>query len=280
MNSSDISDQQRRSWNKFSPGWKKWDAFVMGWLNPIGERCIDLALLEDGHSVLDVATGTGEPGLSAAPLVGSGKVIGTDLAEEMVVIAKDKASVLGVDNYEALTCDVSSLPFDDSSFDAAICRHGVMFFPDTALCLGEIVRVLKPGGRLSLSAWGMPDANPWATTINGVVQQILSLTPPSADTPGIFRCAQPKTLTKLLDECGLSDIREVEVSGQLFFDSPEHYWEFMTDVAAPIASALSGADEDARNQIKQSVCEKVQNGAGEYGFSLDWSSWVAGGVKS
>ncbi|MFI5131807.1 MAG: class I SAM-dependent methyltransferase, partial [Chitinophagales bacterium] len=143
-----IRDQQKDSWNKFSPGWKKWDQFVMDWLKPIGDEMIQSLDLRRTDSVLDVAAGTGEPGLTIAAITKEGKVVINDLAASMLQIAHENAAKKGITNYETVACDVSELPFDNDTFDAVCCRLGFMFFPDMAVAAQEMVRVVKPGGRI------------------------------------------------------------------------------------------------------------------------------------
>src|SRR3954470_14198468 len=147
-----IRDEQRARWNKFAPGWKKWDAQMMRFFQPVGDAL--LAGIKPGMTVLDVATGTGEPGLSAARLVGKGRVFATDLSEEMVRIANDNAALKGLSNYEATAADASAMHFRDASFDAVICRFGLMLFPEPAPGAREMARVAKPGASIALSVWG------------------------------------------------------------------------------------------------------------------------------
>src|SRR5712692_2498491 len=119
-------EKQREDWKLIALGWKKWDHYLMEWLKPVAEKILDLANLKDGDIVLDVATGSGEPGLSAARRVGKGKVIGLDISQEMVNIAREKASGLRIKNYEARVYS-SEFPFGRDTFDAVISRFGVMF---------------------------------------------------------------------------------------------------------------------------------------------------------
>src|SRR5258708_4818613 len=116
---------QREEWNLIAPGWKKWDSHLMRWLGPVGERMLDLARLKDGDFVLDVATGSGEPGLSAARRVGKGNVVGLDISQGMVDIAREKAKGLRINNYEARVYS-SDFPFCPATFDACISRFGVL----------------------------------------------------------------------------------------------------------------------------------------------------------
>src|ERR1051325_10939561 len=106
-----IREQQKETWNKFSPGWKKWDEFTMDFLKPMGDEIIRMIRPKDKEVVLDVAAGTGEPGLTIAGMIPNGKVVITDLAEGMLAVAKENAAKKGIKNYETIACDVSQMPF-------------------------------------------------------------------------------------------------------------------------------------------------------------------------
>src|SRR4030095_6310566 len=156
-----IREVQREAWNKSSSGWKKWDDMMMNFLKPMNSEMIQMLNIKANDVILDVATGTGEPGLTIASILKSGKVVATDLAEEMLSVAKEKADNRSIKNFETVCCDVSSLPFEDNTFDSISCRLGIMFFPDIQMSLQEMVRGLKPGGRLVISAWDIQEKNFW-----------------------------------------------------------------------------------------------------------------------
>jgi ubiquinone/menaquinone biosynthesis C-methylase UbiE len=282
MGSTEIKEQQRKLWNKFSPGWKKWDSFVMSWLKPIGDKILDKVQLRKGELILDVATGTGEPGISAAKLMPNGAVVGIDLSEEMVQIANQHSKEKGVANYSAKVEDISrGLSFKDRYFDKIICRFGIMFFPDPASDLKEVVRVLKSGGRITFSAWAEPTKNPWATTVSSVINRLLELPSPSIDSPGVFRHSHPGSLRQLFMEAGLTNIKEEEIIGTVVFNNPEEYWEFVMDVVAPVAVPLSKADDAMRHKAKEKVIEECLRFRREDGkIIFPWSSWICSAVKS
>ena len=153
MSSADEQrEMQKKSWNKFSGGWKKWDELVMAWLSETGDVLLNKANLKDGDMVMDMSTGTGEPGLTAAEQVGSGQVIGVDLAEDMLAVADEKSRARGIANYHTRVFDGLNVPFDDAHFNAVICRFGVIFSPEPESLLAEMVRVTRPGGRVSVSS--------------------------------------------------------------------------------------------------------------------------------
>src|SRR5690349_2530543 len=103
----EIRDQQKQAWNKFSPGWKKWDQLTMDFLRPMGTEIIASISPSGNDQVLDIAAGTGEPGLTIASMLDGGKVTITDLAEDMLTIARENAKARGITNIETKACDVS-----------------------------------------------------------------------------------------------------------------------------------------------------------------------------
>ena len=279
IDTHELREQQRQAWNKFSSGWKKWDEFFMAFFRPIGEKLIEVADLTDGYQVLDVSTGTGEPGLTAASHIPKEKVVGTDIAEDMIKLANLHAHERVIKNYEAIALNDERQPFPDNSFGAVMCRFGIMYFPSMSEGIREMVRVLKPDHKIALSAWADAAKNPWGTTIRGVINSMLSIPVPPPDAPTPFRCAKFGTLSKLFEDAGLKGVQELEIKGQVAFNSPEHYWDVMTAVAPPLVQALSKADEIKRSQIQQAVFEAARKYESRGKIVFNWSSWVAVGVK-
>ncbi len=156
-------EQQKKTWNKYASGWRKWDEILMTTMRPIGDSLINSLNLKGNEHVLDVASGTGEPGLTLSALLPDGRVTGSDLSENMVEIANEHARERSITNYQSLRCDASNMPFEDNYFDHVICRFGIMFFPDIESGLHEMTRVLKPGGRLSVAVWAAPVLNSFIT---------------------------------------------------------------------------------------------------------------------
>src|SRR5262249_4610121 len=148
MTSADeIRDAQRTSWAGLSAGWEKWDSVIMDQLGPVGAAMIERLDIAEGHQHLDIASGTGEPGLSIARVSPKGRVVLTDLVPEMLEIAARRAGAQGIANIETRVCSADDLPFDEATFDGVSVRFGYMFFPDMAQATAEFARVLEPGGR-------------------------------------------------------------------------------------------------------------------------------------
>ena len=274
-----IREQQKEVWNRFSPGWKKWDDLTMNFLKPMGDEIIHLIKPKGVDMVLDVASGTGEPGLTIATKLRGGIVIATDLAEGMLDVARENAVRRGIKNFDIVAADVSELPFPDNSFDSISCRFGFMFFPDMLLATKEMVRVLKPGGRIAASVWNVPEKNFWATAVLSIINKNMQLIPPPPGAPGLFRCAERGLIAGLFRQSGLKNISEREVSGKLKIGTTEAYWNFMTEVVAPVVAALSKADKTMKEKIKrevfESVSQKYQNGK----VAIDSNALVIYGEK-
>ena len=144
----------------------------MDFLKPMTDEIVSL-LNPAGHElVLDIASGTGEPALTIASMLKNGQVIITDLSEGMLQVAKEVATKRKIHNVEMLPCDVCELPFANDWFDIISCRLGFMFFPSMTLAAKEMVRVLKPGGRLVTSVWNKPENNFWITAMMDAINNI------------------------------------------------------------------------------------------------------------
>ncbi|MBC7847029.1 MAG: class I SAM-dependent methyltransferase [Flavobacterium sp.] len=275
----EIREQQKASWDKFSPGWKKWDDLMMDFLKPVGDEIIRSINPKDNDYVLDIAGGTGEPGLTIATMVKNGKVVITDLSEKMLEITKEHAKTRGIYNIETRACDVSELPFADNTFDAISCRFGYMFFPDMLMAAKEMARVLKPGGRIAVSVWNGPEKNFWVTAIGGTINRNMQLTPPPPEAPGMFRCANEGLIQGLFQKAGLKNTFEKEVAGKLNSETTDVYWNMMTEVAAPFVAVLSQADDAMKEKIKSEVYQALIEKYPDGNIVIDSSAIVVYGEK-
>ena len=275
----EIREQQKATWNKFSPGWKKWDELTMDFLKPMGDEIIRLINPKGADVVLDIAAGTGEPGLTIATMLDGGKVIITDLSEDMLEIARENATKRGIKNIETQACDVCELPFADNTFDAISCRFGFMFFPDMLLAAKEMVRVLKPGGRIATSVWNVPEKNFWVTVIMGTINKNMELPAPPEGSPGMFRCAKDGFISDLFLQAGLKNISQKEIAGKLNSKTTDVYWNMMTEVAAPVVAALSKADDAMNAKIKGEVFQALNQKYPNGNIQIDSNALVIYGEK-
>jgi SAM-dependent methyltransferase len=254
----EIRDGQRATWATLAGGWEKWDAIIVDQLRPVGAAMIDrLAIAQDQHH-LDIASGTGEPGLSIAKAAPKGRVVLTDLSADMLAVARRRADAQRIVNVETHVCSADDLPFGDATFDSVSVRFGYMFFPDLAAATAEFVRVLRPGGRLAASVWIKPDENPWTTILMQAIGSEVDVPPPDPTGPNMFRCAVPGSVSALYERAGLGDVAEWDVGVELVTRSPEEYWEVMSEHVSLAIAILQQVDEPTRVRIRAHAVDAVR----------------------
>ena len=259
----DVREQQRETWDRFSGGWEKWDELVLGMIRPVGDEMLDLLGVRDDAHHLDVASGTGEPGLTIATQVPHGRVVLSDPAAGMIDVATRSAAARGIHNVKFHICGADELPFPDATFDSISCRFGFMFFPDIPLAVRELTRVLRPGGKICTAVWAQPDENAWATIPMVAIATEIELPAAPPDAPSLFRCSAPGAIADVMVAEGLHEVRETEVRAMLTASSAEEYWQYMTEVAAPVIAGLSRADDAAQVRIREVAMRAVK------GFEVD-----------
>jgi SAM-dependent methyltransferase len=253
----EVRQVQRAAWAGLSASWEKWDSIIMDQLGPVGTAIIECLDIAEEHRHLDIASGTGEPGLSIARLTPQGRVVLTDLVAEMLQVATRRAGAQGIVNIDTTVCSADDLPFDDASFDSVSLRFGYMFFPDMAKATAEFVRVLKPGGRLGAAVWIKPEENPWTTIVMQAIASEVVLPPPDPDRPNMFRCAAPGYVGALYEAAGLRDVAEWDVGVELVTESSEQYWQMMSEHVSLVAAALKQVDTPARERIRATAMANV-----------------------
>jgi SAM-dependent methyltransferase len=253
----EIRDAQRVTWAGLSAGWEKWDSVIMDQLSPISAAMIGQLNIGDEQQHLDIASGTGEPGLSIAKLSPSGRVVLTDLAPEMLDVAARRAKGQGIANIETMVCSADELPFEDATFDSVSVRFGYMFYPDMVRATEEFARVLKPGGRLCSSVWVKPAENPWTSIVMQAIATETVVAPHNPDGPNMFRCAAPGYVSALYEGAGLREVAEWDVAVELVTRSPEQYWEMISEHVSLAVAALQEVDELARERIREKVIAMV-----------------------
>ena len=257
LNANVVRDAQRATWAGLARGWEKWDLVIMDQLDPVGTAMIERLDIAGDQQHLDIASGTGEPGLSIARLAPQGRVVLADLAPEMLGVAARRGDALGVTNIETKVCSADDLPFDDAVFDSVSVRFGYMFFPDAARATAEFARVLKPGGRVVSSVWVRPEENPWTAILMQAIGTEVLLARPDPDGQHMFRCAAPGCISAAYEAAGLSDSAEWDVGVALVTSSPAEYWEVMSEHVSLAVAALQQVDGSARQRIRESAVAAV-----------------------
>lgn len=178
-------------------------------IEPLGQRAMDAGAPKAGEQVLDIGCGCGQTSLELAQRVGpSGQVLGVDISEPMLEVARRRGGEAGLANVSFLAADAQTRAFPPGGFDLAFSRFGVMFFDDPTAAFRNIAAALRPDGRLAFVCWRPLAENPWMGAPMQAALSLLPPMPPPADptAPGPFAFADPKRLRGILAAAGLVDI--------------------------------------------------------------------------
>jgi len=200
--------QVRKDWTDNSVAWRKWNAKFVVQTAEATKLIANAAELSQGLRVLDLASGTGEPALSIARIVGpNGHVTATDLVPEMLAAIRDNAKKQRLENMTVEPADIEELQYGDASFDRITSRFGVMFCPNAPRAFRQIRRVLKPGGRVAFMVWASPTQPLMEAMVGNFAKRAkLPPQPPGAPTP--FRYAESGSLSAIMNEVGFRDVKE------------------------------------------------------------------------
>ncbi len=249
-----LKEEQRRDWDAAAAGWKKWWPVFEQCASHVSERLVELAGVRPGMRVLDIATGNGEPALTAARRAAPGGfVIATDQSPGMLVIARERAAAAGVANVEFRRTDGESLTIPERDFDAIVCRWGLMFMPDVAGAVRGIHARLKPGGRFATAVWATPDRVPMIAIGAEAVRKIAELPPPPPEALGPLRLADESVLRGALAAAGFREIAVERLIVEFVFDSPEDFTRMRMDVSAQFRSLLDRESAERRERIIAAV---------------------------
>ena len=259
---------QRSEWNSTAAGWEKWWPWMEEESRKVDRRFLELAGVGSGDTVLDLATGLGEPAYSAAAIVGEGQVIGVDISPEMLSLARERAKRGALPNVEYIEADARSLPFKDASFDVVTCKAGLMLMPEPERVLAEVKRVLRPGGQCAMVVPGSPQETPMIGVAFGVIRNTLSLAPPPAGTPNFYSLSKPGSVEALYERAGLSHVASERVIWATPYESAAKYVEFLVDVAAQVTRLIRNQPGNVQERIWKQIEGAASQMAGADGSIL------------
>lgn len=254
-----VKEQQRAGWDVAAQAWRRWWPVIERGTDQVTREMCERAGLRPGFSVLDVATGVGEPALSAARAVGmTGRVVATDISPGMLEVAAERAVEAGVHNVEFRVSDAEALDLPSGAFDAALCRFGLMFCPNVSSALGRIQDALVPGGAFAAATWGPPDRAPLITLPMEIISQRLQLSSAPVEGPGIFSLCEQDALVALLSSSGFLEVRIGTAMVAPTFVCAEQYVEYMREVAAPLTQLLAAEPIAEQERIWETVADAVR----------------------
>ncbi len=276
-----IKDRERATWSAASVGWKMHDEVLVAFSKPVTEELVRRAGIRPGLRVLDLASGTGEPSLTIAERVGpDGSVLGVDLAEPMLAVARDKATRRGVKNVEYRVADAENLDLPSAAFDAATMRWGIMFLPDPVAAMRQVYRVLRPGAKVALAAWGPPDANPFLRIPLDVIRRHIEVPVPPPGSPGLFAFGEPARLPATLQQAGFTGVESTALKLRMTgFESGSDYWKFQRAIAGPITRLYEPLSPELRGTIDEEVAAEAEKYRAGSHLEVPAMTWIGSGGR-
>lgn len=235
-----LRESLRAIWASAAPAWGEHADYVDSRGTRVTQSILDAARLRRGARVLELGCGPGGVGLAAAELVGpDGAVVLSDFAPAMTSIAAERAKAAGLTNVTIRELDLEQIDYAENTFDAVLCREGLMLVPDPASAVREARRILRPDGRAVFTVWGPRDRNPWLGLLFDAISAQLGVEIPPPGVPGPFSLEADGALEALLRNAGFTDVAVREIPTPMHATSVDEWWSLVPSLAGPIAQLLA-----------------------------------------
>ncbi len=255
---SDPRGASRERWARAAKGWRAQRAVMQAAAEPVSQWLVEAIAPQPGHRVLELAAGPGDTGFLAAELIRpGGTLISSDVVEEMVDVAGERAAELGIANVEFRTIDAEWIDLPTAHVDAVLARWVYMLLVDPAAALRGTRRVLRPGGRVALAAWADPAENPWASVPVRTLQEMVGSDPVDLDAPNMFAFRDPARIRGLLEETGFTDIVVEDVDVVFRYDDLDHWWDTQLDLSTNLADQVRALTPAQRDDLRDMIDERA-----------------------
>lgn len=244
----EFKDATRQAWDQSASGWNRQTPAVHDWLMAATADMLDAARITSGMRVLDMAAGAGDQTLDIARRVGpEGHVLATDLSEAMLRFARDNAQQAGLRQVETRVSDAEDLDVEAASFDAAVCRLGLMFCPDPVQALRQMHHALKPGGHAAVLVFSEPQRNPCIRFLMETALRHAGLPPRDPFQPGgLLSLGKPGLLETCFGQAGFTGVTATRIYAPFQLPSARDYLDFVRASASPIVQLLGQLDPQAQ----------------------------------
>lgn len=249
----------RTHWDAAAAGWDQHTPALHAWLRQTTDAMIEMAGVQPGASVLDVAAGAGDQTLDLAWRVGpAGTVVAVDLSPALVALGEQRAQRAAMAQIRWRVGDGEALPVESASFDAAVCRLGLMLFPDPLQGLREMHRALRPGGRVCTVVFSTPQRNPCITVLTATALRHAGLPGRDPFVPGsLFSLSRPGQLDALFHEAGFRDVATTAMDAVFHMPTVDGYLAFVRSSASPVLQVLAGLGEDAAQAAWRDIRQQL-----------------------
>lgn len=267
-------------WQAAAEAWYRWSPTLNQWLGKATDTMLEMAGISTGHRVLDIAAGAGEQSITAARKVGlSGYVLATDISANILEYAKQIAQQAGISTIETRVMDGENLTLDDDSFDAVISRVGLIYFPDQQKALKEMLRVLKPGGKVAAIVYSTPETNKFFSVPVSIIRNRAKLPPPLPGQPGPFSLGAAGVIDTAFAQAGFINVTSTFVDSPLRLPSAKECVQFEKESFGALHQMLSGLSESDKESVWEEIERELQQFETADGFIGPCEMVVAVGEK-
>lgn len=270
-----------QQWQVAAEAWFRWSPTLNKWLGRATEKMLEMAGITNGQRVLDVAAGAGEQSVTVAKKVGpQGYVLATDISSNILEFANQLARQEGLSNIETKVMDGEKLELEDETFDAVISRVGLIYFPDQQKALREMLRVLKPGGKVAAIVYSTPEKNKFFSVPVSIIRNRAKLPPPLPGQPGPFSLGAQGVIEKAFLQAGFKNVETELIDSPLELSSAKECVRFEKESFGALHQMLSGLTDDEKESVWNEIETELQRFETEKGFSGPCEMVVAVGEKS
>ena len=270
----------RDQWQTAAEAWYRWSPTLNQWLGNATDKMLEMAGISAGHRVLDVAAGAGEQSITTAKKVGAtGYVLATDISPNILAFAQQMAKQAGLNNIETQVMDGENLTLPDATFDTVISRVGLIYFPDQQRALKEMLRVLKPGGKVAAIVYSTPDKNKFFSVPVSIIRDRAKLPPPLPGQPGPFSLGAEGIIEKAFIQAGFINVKSVLVNSPLLLPAAKDCVKFEKESFGALHQMMSGLTEREKESVWEEIEQELKKFETENGFTGPCEMVVAVGEK-
>ena len=270
----------RDQWQAAAEAWYRWSPTLNQWLGKATDKMLEMAEISSGRRILDIAAGAGEQSITTAKKVGtSGYVLATDISSNILEYAKQMAQQAGLNNIETKVMDGENLAVEEETFDAVISRVGLIYFPDQQKALKEMLRVLKPGGKVAAIVYSTPEKNKFFSVPVSIIRNRAKLPPPLPGQPGPFSLGAEGIIEKVFSQAGFKNVKSELVDSPLLLPSAKECVRFEKESFGALHQMMSSLSDLEKVSVWEEIERELQKFESENRFVGPCEMVVAVGEK-
>ena len=253
----------------YAEAWLNWSHILEAGAAPLTARMIELGRVSSASSILDIGTGIGEPGLSAARLMRHpGLVLGLDPDPRMIALARERARDRNIQNIDFEVASLENIDLRDQSFDVVLARWSLMFVSDFRASIARVRKALRPGGHFVAATWATPDRVPALSLAKSVIHRHFGFTGSPHKGVRTFALSEEAEIASILREAGFHEVTTEPFDVTYEFSSALEFIRYRLEVAGPLWAGM-----------ETSTAEETEGAFAAIGSALEAYKHLSGGYR-